>query len=232
MKRIVAFTGAGISAESGIDTFRDSGGVWERYNIADVATPEAFERDPKTVLEFYEQRRQKVLESSPNAAHRAIAQLEKAHEVVVVTQNIDDLHERAGSSRVLHLHGEIRKVQSSQDPNLVYEVGEEGIRWGLTCEKGSQLRPHVVWFGEPVPILETAAKEIEGADILLVIGSSLNVYPAAGLVFYAKPEARKFLIDPKADEDGAEMKDFELVPEKAGEGVPKVVERLLEKEPR
>jgi NAD-dependent deacetylase len=232
MKRIVAFTGAGVSAESGIDTFRDSGGLWDRYSIADVATPEAFERDPETVLEFYDQRRKKVLESDPNPAHRAIAELERDHEVVVVTQNIDDLHERAGSSRVLHLHGEILKVRSSVDPDLIYEVGEEGIRMGQTCEKGSQLRPHVVWFGEAVPMLEHAAREIQQADILLVIGSSLNVYPAAGLVFYARPDADKFLIDPKAEEDGAEMSDFELIPEKAGEGVPKLVERLLEKETR
>ncbi|MFB6257836.1 MAG: NAD-dependent deacetylase [Flavobacteriales bacterium] len=232
MQRIVAFTGAGVSAESGIDTFRDSGGLWDRYNIADVATPEAFARDPKTVLEFYNERRRKVLESEPNPAHQALAELEEAYEVVVVTQNIDDLHERAGSSKVLHLHGEIKKVRSSVDPELIYEVGEGGIELGQTCDKGSQLRPHVVWFGEAVPMLEKAALEIEQADILLVIGSSLNVYPAAGLVFYARPEARKFLIDPKADEDGGAMEDFELISEKAGQGVPRIVERLMAKEVR
>lgn len=232
MKRIVAFTGAGVSAESGIDTFRDSGGLWDRFDIADVATPEAFERDPETVLEFYNERRRKVLESEPNAAHHALAELEKAYDVTVVTQNIDDLHERAGSSNVVHLHGEIRKVRSTIDPELMYEVGEEGVQLGQTCEKGGQLRPHVVWFGEAVPMLEVGARAIQGADILLVIGSSLNVYPAAGLVFYAKPEASKYLIDPKAQEDAGEMSEFELVPEKAGIGVPRIVESLMTKEPR
>lgn len=232
MKRIVAFTGAGVSAESGIDTFRDSGGLWDRYNITDVATPEAFERNPEMVLEFYNERRRKVLESEPNAAHRAIADLEEAYEVVVVTQNIDDLHERAGSSQVVHLHGEIRKVRSSVDPDLLYEVGKEGIQLGQTCDKGSQLRPHVVWFGEAVPMLEVAAKEIEQADLLLVVGSSLNVYPAAGLVFYAPSHAQKYLVDPKAEEDAVDMSGFMAIPEKAGVGVPKLVERLLEKEPR
>jgi NAD-dependent deacetylase len=229
MKKVVAFTGAGVSAESGIDTFRDSGGLWEQYDIADVATPEAFERDPETVLEFYNERRRKVLQSEPNPAHRALAEMEKVHDVVVVTQNIDDLHERAGSSRVIHLHGEIRKVRSTLDPELLYEVGEEGVQLGSTCEKGGQLRPHVVWFGEPVPMLEVAAKEIEDADVLLVIGSSLNVYPAAGLAFYAPQRAEKYLIDPKAQEDGANLSDFELVPQRAGEGVPVIVERLMEK---
>ncbi len=232
MQRVVAFTGAGVSAESGIDTFRDSGGLWDQYDIADVATPEAFAKDPETVLQFYNERRKKVLESEPNAAHRALAELEKAYDVVVVTQNIDDLHERAGSSKVLHLHGEIRKVRSSVDPDLIYEIGGEEIQIGQTCDKGSQLRPHVVWFGEAVPMLEHAAKEIQEADVLLVIGSSLNVYPAAGLVFYAKREARKYLIDPKAEEDGGSMADFRLIPEKAGKGVPLVVEELMDKETR
>ena len=170
-----------------------------------------------------------MLESEPNPAHRALAELEKVHDVVVVTQNIDDLHERAGSSRVIHLHGEIRKVRSTADPSLLYEVGEEGIQLGSTCEKGGQLRPHVVWFGEPVPMLEVAAREIQDADALLVIGSSLNVYPAAGLAFYAPPKAEKYLIDPKAEEDGAGLSGFELIPKKAGEGVPPLVERLMEK---
>ncbi len=232
MKRIVAFTGAGVSAESGIDTFRDSGGLWERFDIADVATPEAFERDPETVLEFYNERRRKVLESEPNPAHRAIAELEEAYEVVVVTQNIDDLHERAGSNHVLHLHGEILKVRSSVDPELVYEVGKEGIKLGQTCDKGSQLRPYVVWFGEAVPMLEKAAKEIQQADLLMVVGSSLNVYPAAGLVFYAPHHAEKYFIDPKAEEDQVEMSGFRAIPEKAGVGVPKLAEQLLEKEAR
>lgn len=232
MKRIVAFTGAGVSAESGIDTFRDSGGLWERYSITDVATPEAFERDPETILAFYNERRRKVMESEPNPAHKALAELEEAYDVVVVTQNIDDLHERAGSSQVMHLHGEIAKVRSSVDSELIYDIGGEDIQIGQTCDKGSQLRPHVVWFGEAVPMLEKAAKEIEQADLFMVVGSSLNVYPAAGLVFYAPSHAPKYLIDPKAEADGVEMNGFTAISEKAGEGVPNLVERLMEKEPR
>ncbi len=232
MKRIVAFTGAGVSAESGIDTFRDSGGLWEQHRISDVATPEAFERDPEMVLEFYNERRRKVLQSEPNAAHKALAELERAYEVSVITQNIDDLHERAGSSQVIHLHGEIRKVQSTLDPELLYEVGEEGIQVGDTCEKGGQLRPYVVWFGEMVPMMEVAAREMQNADILMVIGSSLNVYPAAGLVFYAPEGIPKYLIDPQAEEDQEGKKLFRTIPKKAGEGVSELVEELLEGVPR
>lgn len=232
MKRVVVFTGAGVSAESGISTFRDSGGLWEKYDITEVATPEAFERNPEMVLEFYNQRRRQVVQAEPNEAHKAIAELENAYEVVVVTQNIDDLHERAGSSKVIHLHGEIRKVRSTADPELVYEIGEEGIQLGSTCEKGGQLRPHVVWFGEMVPMMEVATKEMENADILMVVGSSLNVYPAAGLVFYTPSGIPKYLIDPKAEEDvGNGLQDVKAVPQKAGEGVPRVVKELLESVP-
>lgn len=198
--RIVFFTGAGVSAESGLRTFRDSDGLWEQYRITDVATPEAFARDPEMVLRFYELRRQQVLQARPNAAHMAIAGLEDVADVRVVTQNIDDLHERAGSSHVMHLHGEILKAQSSDDPSLVVPVPENGIRPGDLCPLGSQLRPHVVWFGEDVPMLGPAAEWMAGADLVVVVGSSLQVWPAAGLVHHAPPRTPVHVVDPAAVE--------------------------------
>lgn len=198
--RIVFFTGAGVSAESGLRTFRDSDGLWEQYRITDVATPEAFARDPEMVLRFYELRRQQVLQARPNAAHMAIAGLEDVADVRVVTQNIDDLHERAGSSHVMHLHGEILKAQSSDDPSLVVPVPENGIRPGDLCPLGSQLRPHVVWFGEGVPMLGPAAEWMAGADLVVVVGSSLQVWPAAGLVHHAPPRTPVYEVDPAAVE--------------------------------
>lgn len=201
-QNVVVFSGAGMSAESGVNTFRDSNGLWENYAIEDVATPQAWERNPNLVQKFYNERRRQILSVAPNAAHYLIADLQNSFDVQVITQNIDDLHERAGSQQVLHLHGEIRKAKSS-GPNAekkYYPI--EG--WELTkedcCEEGYPLRPHVVWFGEPVPLLETAAEVISRADVLIVIGTSLQVYPAAGLIHYAPQKARKIIIDPKVHE--------------------------------
>lgn len=194
--RLAIFSGAGISAESGISTFRDSGGLWEEHNIEDVATPEAWHRDPQGVLRFYDLRRKQVINASPNAAHIAIAALEDHFDVQVITQNIDDLHERAGSSHVLHLHGEIRKARSTQNSELVIPIHGPELAWGAKCALGSQLRPHVVWFGENVPELLPAAELIANADVLVVVGTSLQVYPAAGLVHYAPKHCAVHAIDP------------------------------------
>lgn len=195
-KKLVVLTGAGISAESGIKTFRDADGLWENHRIEDVATPEAWRRNPELVLEFYNQRRRQLLEVQPNAGHRALAELEAQFDVWVITQNVDDLHERAGSSRVLHLHGELRKVRSERYEDIVY--GWDGdLHLGDHCERGTQLRPHIVWFGESVPMLEKAAKLARQADIFLIVGTSLQVYPAAGLMAYASPEIPFIYVDPK-----------------------------------
>ena len=197
MKNIVVFTGAGISAESGIKTFRGSDGLWENYRIEDVATPGAWHKDKALVLEFYNQRRLQCLNAKPNAAHKGLAQLEKKFNVTVITQNIDNLHERAGSSNVVHLHGEITKSRSTLDESLVYTIDGTELKIGDTCEKGSQLRPHIVWFGEEVPMIEIACRIVSKADIFVVIGSSLLVYPAAGLIDYAPHAIPKFIIDPE-----------------------------------
>lgn len=196
-KRLVVLTGAGISAESGLRTFRDADGLWEGYNIMDVATPEAWKRNPALVQQFYNERRKQVLEAEPNAAHRILAALESDYQVDIITQNVDDLHERAGSSSVLHLHGLITKSQSSFDPNLTYPIAGVEIKMGEKCEKGSQLRPHVVWFGEEVPMIPVAAELCTKADIFLLVGSSLAVYPAAGLIDFVPSETPKYIIDPK-----------------------------------
>ncbi|RYE10032.1 MAG: NAD-dependent deacylase, partial [Sphingobacteriales bacterium] len=184
MKHIVVLTGAGISSESGIKTFRDSDGLWEGYNIEDVATPQAWRRNPQLVQEFYNIRRKAVLEAAPNAAHHALADLEKKHKVTIITQNIDDLHERAGSTNVIHLHGIITRSQSNANPDLTYPIDGWELKMGERCELGSQLRAHVVWFGEDVPMITTAAQICSEADILILVGSSLAVYPAAGLINY------------------------------------------------
>jgi NAD-dependent deacetylase len=226
MKNLVVFTGAGVSAESGIKTFRDSDGLWEHYRIEDVATPEAFRKNRKLVLDFYNVRRRQVIAARPNAAHLAIAGLEGTFSTQVITQNIDDLHERAGSKNVLHLHGEITKARSTLDPRLVYEIGERDIKEGDLCELGSQLRPHIVWFGELVPNLDLAADIISGADVLVVIGTSLAVYPAAGLIDYTSADCRKFLIDPKASHT---VSGFSIIQKEAGTGVPQL-RSLLELE--
>lgn len=195
--KVVVFSGAGMSAESGIATFRDQGGLWEQYPVEEVATPEAWRCNPEKVLDFYNQRRKQLLEAEPNPAHQVLAELEKLLPVHIITQNIDDLHERAGSLKVLHLHGELRKAQSTIDPNLVYPIVGWELLWGSKCRLGSQLRPMVVWFGEEVPMMEPAEQLVRNADLLLVIGTSLNVYPAAGLVAWAPRELPKLIIDPQ-----------------------------------
>jgi NAD-dependent deacetylase len=195
--RLVALTGAGISAESGLKTFRDSDGLWEGYNVYDVATPEAWRRNPALVQEFYNERRKCVLAAAPSDAHKMLASLESRYNVTVITQNIDDLHERAGSSDIVHLHGEIRKSRSSLNPELVYDIDGWELKMGEKCELGSQLRPHVVWFGEAVPMIEAAARLVSMADIFLVIGTSMQVYPAAGLINYFDETKPLYVIDPK-----------------------------------
>jgi len=226
MKNIVVFTGAGTSAESGLGTFRDSGGLWEKYDVYEIATPEAWRTNPNLVQEFYNERRKQVLAAKPNAAHIAVAKLEEQYDVTVITQNVDDLHERAGSSNVVHLHGEIIKSQSSVDPSLVYDIEGWELKDGDKCEKGSQLRPHVVWFGEPVPMMEQASLIVEMADIFLVVGTSLNVYPAAGLIDVVDPAVPKYVIDPK-EVSVSGIDNVTVYKEKASIGVPMLAEKLL-----
>lgn len=196
-KRIVVLTGAGISAESGLKTFRDADGLWEGYNIMDVATPAAWDRNPALVQQFYNERRKQVLEAAPNAAHLGLAALERDYKVDIITQNVDDLHERAGSTAVLHLHGVITESQSSANPSLTYPLEGAEIRMGALCELGSQLRPHVVWFGEEVPMIPVAAELCAQADIFVLIGTSLAVYPAAGLIDFVPQDTIKYIVDPK-----------------------------------
>lgn len=226
MKKIVVLTGAGISAESGIKTFRDSGGLWENHRIEDVATPGAWERNPELVLDFYNQRRKNLLDAMPNAAHLALAKLEEKYDVEVITQNVDDLHERAGSTKVLHLHGELKKSRSTVPPYTVYRIEGWEINMGDHCEKGSQLRPHIVWFGEPVPLIMRATELIARADIFMVIGTSMVVYPAAGLIEYVHHNVVKYFIDPNATEIHY-INNLKVIREKAGVAVPVLVEELL-----
>ncbi len=226
-KRIVVLTGAGVSAESGIRTFRDSGGLWEDHDVMDVATPEAWERNMELVLRFYNQRRKQLYEVSPNAAHYALVELEKKYDVRIITQNVDDLHERAGSTHVMHLHGELKKVRSSVDESLVYTLDGWELKVGDTCEKGYQLRPHIVWFGEPVDMIPAAAQLTETADILVVIGTSLNVYPAAGLINYVLPGTPIYLIDP-GHFDMGHITTLRFIKAKATEGVGTLLKELLD----
>ncbi|HNY52922.1 MAG TPA: NAD-dependent deacylase [Bacteroidales bacterium] len=197
MKKLVVLTGAGMSAESGIKTFRDSGGLWEEHRVEDVASPMGWVLNRKLVLKFYNDRRRELARCEPNAGHLGLAALEKHFDVHVITQNIDNLHERAGSSDVVHLHGELTKARSTKDSDLIYDIGYKDINEGDKCELGSQLRPHIVWFGEAVPMIEEAVKITSQADIFVVIGTSLNVYPAAGLIEYVPDSASLWLIDPK-----------------------------------
>jgi len=224
-KRIVVLSGAGISAESGIKTFRDSGGLWEEYDIMEVATPEAWERNQALVLEFYNQRRKQLYEVEPNDAHFALVELEKTFDVHIITQNVDDLHERAGSTRVMHLHGELKKVRSSLDENLVYDLDGWELKAGDTCEMGSQLRPHIVWFGEPVNMIPAAAELSGTADIYVIIGTSLNVYPAAGLVSYVLPGTLIYLIDPGEINTG-HIPGVRVIKEKASTGARRLIKEL------
>ncbi len=225
MKRLVIFSGAGISAESGIRTFRGSDGLWENYAIEDVATPEAWNKNQDLVLSFYNQRRSQVIDSEPNAAHFACTELEKKFELDVITQNIDDLHERAGNSRVLHLHGEIRKARSTANSKILIDIEGHSLELGDLCPLGSQLRPHVVWFGEPVPMMEPAFKISSQADIFIVVGTSLNVYPAAGLLYNVSPGTELYLIDP--DPNLVVPDHVTYINEKASIGLPKLAQKLL-----
>ena len=226
MKHLVILTGAGMSSESGIRTFRDSGGLWEEYKVEEVATPEAWYRNRDLVLRFYNERRQQLSRSEPNAGHSGVAALEKYFNVSIITQNIDNLHERAGSSKILHLHGELTKARSTKDPALIYDIGYKDIKPGDLCEKGSQLRPHIVWFGEAVPMMEEAVRITSEADIFVVIGSSLAVYPAAGLLNYVPGHASLWLIDPKDVAIPVSGKT-QIIREKASTGVKILTEKLL-----
>lgn len=232
MKNIVIFSGAGMSAESGIATFRDSNGLWENYNIEEVATPQAWQRNPKLVTEFYNARRKNVMESSPNKAHLSIADLERKAKVTVITQNIDDLHERAGNSNVVHLHGNIRYAKSSGPNQEAAYYPVEG--WELTekdlCPDDFPLRPHVVWFGEAVPAYDEAAQLLSQAEILIVIGTSLQVYPAAGLIHYASNALQKFIVDPKADELEVPP-DFRRISKSASEGMNEIISMFSSDQP-
>jgi NAD-dependent deacetylase len=225
MKKLVVLTGAGISAESGIKTFRDSGGLWENHRIEDVASPEGWQRNPSLVLDFYNQRRKQLLACKPNRAHFALVDLESKYDVTIITQNVDDLHERSGSSRVIHLHGELQKARSTVDEGLVYSW-QEDIQLGDKCERSSQLRPHIVWFGEAVPKMDEAIPLARNADIFVVIGTSLLVYPAAGLINYTQYEIEKWLIDPNAVVT-PHIPNLKLIKEKASTGVDFLVTELL-----
>lgn len=226
MKRLVVLTGAGMSAESGIRTFRDQGGLWEEYDIMEVASIQGWRKNPELVLSFYNKRRKELLETKPNAGHTGLAELEKDFNVKIITQNIDNLHERAGSTSVLHLHGELTKARSTLDPSLIYTLDHWEMKIGDKCEKGSQLRPHIVWFGEEVPAMEEAIAITESADIFCVIGTSLNVYPAAGLIHYAPENIPIFLIDPNPPE--VLPKWVKVIAKGAGEGVAILRQRLAE----
>ncbi|MCJ7448925.1 MAG: NAD-dependent deacylase [Bacteroidales bacterium] len=226
MQKLVILTGAGMSSESGIKTFRESGGLWEEYDVNEVATPMAWWKNRELVLRFYNERRTQLAGSEPNEGHKGIASLEKYFDVHVITQNIDNLHERAGSTKILHLHGELTKARSTADPSLIYDIGYKEIKNGDLCEKGSQLRPHIVWFGEAVPMMDEAVRITSDADIFVVVGSSLNVYPAAGLIGYAPEKASLWLIDPN-DVYVPLYRKIEIIKEKASAGVAILTSRLL-----
>ncbi len=217
-KKLVVLTGAGMSAESGIATFRDANGLWENHAIEDVATPEAWRKNPSLVLQFYNQRRAQLGTVEPNEGHKVLQQLERYFEVIIITQNVDNLHERAGSSRIVHLHGELTKVRSTADARLVYDIGTKPIALGDTCEKGSQLRPHIVWFGESVPMIETAAELTQEADILVIVGTSMQVYPAAGLINYVDKHVPIYVIDPHKP-GISYRKNLHFIEEKASVGL-------------
>jgi NAD-dependent deacetylase len=225
MKTLVVLSGAGISAESGISTFRDSGGLWENHRIEDVATPEAWQRNQELVLNFYNERRKQALAVKPNPAHFALVELEKNFDVQIITQNVDNLHEQAGSKKVIHLHGELSKSQSTRNPELVYDIPSWELKKGDLCELGSQLRPHIVWFGEAVPMMDVAIDMAEQADIFVVVGTSLAVYPAAGLIHYVGSDKPVYIIDP-ARPDITFRKNMTFIQEKASVGMEKLKELL------
>lgn len=222
-KKCVVLTGAGISADSGLLTFRDAGGLWEGHKVTDVCTPEALERNPKLVIDFYNQRRLQADAAEPNAAHKALAELEKYYDVHIITQNVDGLHEKAGSSKVLHLHGELNKLRSVADENeIIGFTGEQTDN--VRDSKGGPMRPHIVFFGEEVPLFPRAAEEMRNADVVIIVGTSMQVYPAASLIHYAPPDADCYLVDPNPQGVGAGV---EVIAERAASGVPKLAEYLI-----
>lgn len=227
MKKLVVLTGAGISAESGIATFRDSGGLWEGYRVEDVATPEGWRKNPDLVLDFYNQRRKQALHVKPNRGHEILKELEDQFDVTVITQNVDDLHERAGSKNVIHLHGSLFESRSTLDEDLTYKIDGWELKLGDKCERGSQLRPNIVWFGEMVPMIEVASRIAADADIFLVVGTSLVVYPAAGLIHYVPFNSPKFVVDPNLPDIGS-IPYTTMIGEKASIGMEMVKQKLTE----
>ena len=228
MKKLVVLTGSGISAESGIRTFREMGGLWEEYDVHEVASPQGWAENMDLVLRFYNERRKQLLGSKPNQGHYSLAELEEFYDVEIVTQNVDNLHERAGSTKVMHLHGELTKVRSTGDPSLVHELDGWELKRGDLCEKGYQLRPHIVWFGESVPLIEEAVRIITTADAVAVIGTSLAVYPAAGLVDYVPHDAPIYLVDPN-EIPVPQHREVEIIRENASIGVPILKDKLLDR---
>ena len=226
MKKLVVLSGAGMSRESGIKTFRETGGLWEEYDVTEVATPMAWWKNPDLVLRFYNERRRQLQKAAPNGGHLGLAELEKHFDVHIITQNVDNLHERAGSTKILHLHGELTKARSTSDPSLIYDIGYKDIQPGDKCEKGSQLRPHIVWFGEAVPMLDDAMRITTRADIFVVLGTSLNVYPAASLIGFAPQNASLWLIDPNEVYIPLSRK-VEVIKEGASKGVEILTKKLL-----
>ncbi|WP_299123646.1 Sir2 family NAD-dependent protein deacetylase [uncultured Winogradskyella sp.] len=224
MKHIVVLTGAGMSAESGVKTFRDHNGLWEGHDVMRVASPEGFRQNPELVLDFYNQRRKQLKTVQPNQAHKDLANLEQDFKVTIITQNVDDLHERAGSSDVVHLHGELLKIRSTGNPSDI-KTWTEDLNLGDNCDKGYQLRPHIVWFGEDVPMIETAVKICYAADILVIIGTSMQVYPAAGLINYVQPDTAIFYIDPKPAIQG--RGNITVIAKSATEGMKDLIDKLI-----
>jgi NAD-dependent deacetylase len=230
MKKVVVLTGAGISAESGIKTFRDADGLWEGHDVMSVASPQGWDKDMDLVLDFYNQRRRQLKEVVPNAGHKALVELEEKFDVVIITQNVDNLHEKAGSSRIIHLHGELNKVRSTVVPDLIYEWGDD-LHKGDVCEKGYQLRPHIVWFGEMVPMLESAISECETGDVFLIVGTSMQVYPAASLISYAPRGSEIYYIDPNPhiSYELSRLPGLQVIKQPGSIGVPFVVNTLKNK---
>jgi NAD-dependent deacetylase len=225
-KKLVVLSGAGMSAESGIRTFRDAGGLWEGHDIMEVASPEGWKKNPELVTEFYNRRRMQLAEVEPNAGHQALKELEEKYDTFIITQNVDDLHERAGSRQILHLHGELTKMRSSVYENEIYEVAYQSMKYGAKCPKGTLLRPHIVWFGEAVPAIDTAIEIVQKADIMIVVGTSLEVYPAAGLLQFLHPDKTIWLIDPNRHEE-FHQKNVRLIKDTAAKALPALVNKLL-----
>ncbi|MFN3404671.1 MAG: SIR2 family NAD-dependent protein deacylase [Cytophagaceae bacterium] len=226
MQKVVVLSGAGISAESGLNTFRDSGGLWEGYNVMEVASPEGWRKNPSLVLDFYNMRRKAAMQAQPNDGHNQLVRLEEKYDVTIITQNVDNLHERAGSTKVIHLHGELFKCRSTVDPGLIFEMKEWQLNLGDKCPKGSQLRPHIVWFGEMVPLMEEAMSLTQQADIYIVVGTSLQVYPAAGLVDFVQEESPIYVVDPNVP-FLRHRKNLHIIQSKASTGVKQVVDQLM-----